>query len=65
MLGISFEERAYAEATNSAAPAELSETSRTQEQRGGVPLSRAIRSNNLWLCVTYVGLIMLMARTYA
>jgi len=28
-------------------------------------LSRALRSNNFWLIVTYVGILMLMARTYA
>jgi len=28
-------------------------------------LSRALRSNNFWLVITYVGILMLMARTYA
>ena len=28
-------------------------------------VSRAIRSHNLWLVLTYVGLILLMARAYA
>jgi len=27
-------------------------------------LSRALRSNSLWLVVTYLGLLMLMARAY-
>jgi hypothetical protein len=31
----------------------------------GEPLSRALRSNNFWLAITYVGLIVLMARVYA
>jgi hypothetical protein len=32
---------------------------------GNDPLARALRSNQLWLVVTYVGLILLMARAYA
>jgi hypothetical protein len=28
-------------------------------------VTRALRSNSLWLVVTYVGLILLMARAYA
>jgi hypothetical protein len=28
-------------------------------------VTRALRSNSLWLVVTYVGLILLMARVYA
>jgi hypothetical protein len=31
---------------------------------GGI-VARALKSNNLWLVVTYVGLILLMARAYA
>ena len=31
----------------------------------GESVTRALRSNSLWLVVTYVGLILLMARTYA
>ena len=32
--------------------------------KGGL-VSRALRSHNLWLAVGYVGLLVLMARTYA
>jgi len=28
-------------------------------------LARALRNHNVWLALTYVGLILLMARTYA
>jgi len=28
-------------------------------------LARAFRNHNVWLVLTYVGLILLMARTYA
>jgi hypothetical protein len=31
----------------------------------GEIVARALRSNNLWLVVTYLGLILLMARVYA
>ncbi len=31
----------------------------------GGTLTRALRSNQLWLVVTYVGLLLLMARAYA
>jgi hypothetical protein len=37
----------------------------THETPRGDPLSRALRSNNFWLGITYVGLIMLIARAYA
>ena len=30
----------------------------------GRSMEKALRSNNLWLTVTYVGLILLMARAY-
>lgn len=32
---------------------------------GGMDLARALRNHNVWLVLTYVGLILLMARTYA
>ena len=32
---------------------------------GGRPLARALRNHNVWLALTYVGLILLLARTYA
>jgi len=28
-------------------------------------VTRALKSNNFWLCLTYVGLILLIARAYA
>ena len=28
-------------------------------------MTRVLRSNNLWLCLTYLGLILLIARAYA
>jgi hypothetical protein len=31
----------------------------------GESVAKALRSNNFWLVVTYVGLILLMARAYA
>jgi hypothetical protein len=31
----------------------------------GRPVSRALKSQKLWLALTYLGLILLMARTYA
>jgi hypothetical protein len=31
----------------------------------GELMSRALKSHNLWLSVTYIGLILLMARAYA
>ena len=31
----------------------------------GGPLARALRNHNVWLALTYVGLILLMARAYA
>jgi hypothetical protein len=31
----------------------------------GRDLARALRNHNVWLVLTYVGLILLMARTYA
>jgi hypothetical protein len=33
--------------------------------QGGWDLARALRNHNVWLVLTYVGLILLMARTYA
>jgi hypothetical protein len=33
--------------------------------RKGERVTRALRSEKLWLSLTYVGLILLMARTYA
>ena len=35
------------------------------EATRGVLVSRAIKNQNLWLAVGYVGLLILMARTYA
>ena len=35
------------------------------EKEGWVSMSRALRNHSLWLLLTYVGLILLMARTYA
>jgi len=32
---------------------------------GGWILARALRNHNVWLTLAYVGLILLMARTYA
>ena len=32
---------------------------------GGSPLTRALRSHQLWLSLTYLGLLVLMARAYA
>ena len=32
---------------------------------GGITVARALRNHNVWLVLTYVGLILLMARTYA
>jgi hypothetical protein len=32
---------------------------------GGERVSRALKSQKLWLSLTYLGLILLMARTYA
>lgn len=32
---------------------------------GGELVSRALRNHNLWLTIAYVGIILLMARTYA
>lgn len=34
-------------------------------QPWGTDLARALRNHNVWLVLTYVGLILLMARTYA
>jgi hypothetical protein len=31
----------------------------------GIVVARALRNHNVWLVLTYVGLILLMARTYA
>jgi hypothetical protein len=31
----------------------------------GVLVARALRNHNVWLVLTYVGLILLMARAYA
>jgi len=36
-----------------------------REVQGGFLVARAIRNHNVWLALTYVGLILLMARTYA
>jgi hypothetical protein len=33
--------------------------------QGGRLVARALRNHNVWLTLTYVGLILLMARTYA
>jgi hypothetical protein len=33
--------------------------------RGVFLVARALRNQNVWLVLTYVGLILLMARTYA
>jgi hypothetical protein len=33
--------------------------------RGGEIVSRALRSNNFWLTIAYVGTILLIARAYA
>lgn len=32
---------------------------------GGMVVARALRNHNVWLVLTYVGLILLMARAYA
>lgn len=40
-------------------------TAVNQKSEGKVEVSRALKSHNLWLTVTYVGLILLMARAYA
>ena len=32
---------------------------------GSGSVTRALRSNNFWLCLTYLGLIVLIARAYA
>jgi hypothetical protein len=40
-------------------------TATTRGERGRDLVSRAIRSHNFWLVLTYVGLILLMARAYA
>jgi hypothetical protein len=32
---------------------------------GGFVVARALRNHNVWLVLTYVGLILLMARAYA
>ena len=32
---------------------------------GGTAVARALRNHYVWLMLTYVGLILLMARTYA
>ena len=37
----------------------------TRGERGTDLVSRAIRSHNFWLVLTYLGLILLMARAYA
>lgn len=36
-----------------------------REVQGGFLVARALRNHNVWLALTYVGLILLMARTYA
>ena len=38
---------------------------RSQHEDGGPLVSRALKSQKFWLSLTYVGLILLMARTYA
>ena len=38
---------------------------RSQYEDGGTLVSRALKSQKLWLSLTYLGLILLMARTYA
>ena len=38
---------------------------RDTQREGGFELARAFRNHNVWLALTYVGLILLMARTYA
>ena len=35
------------------------------ETDGGTVVARALRNHNVWLALAYVGLILLMARTYA
>lgn len=37
---------------------------RVPDEEGGL-VSRALKNHNLWLAVTYVGLLALMARAYA
>jgi hypothetical protein len=37
----------------------------SRETPGGIIVARALRNHNVWLVLTYVGLILLMARTYA
>lgn len=32
---------------------------------GGMLVTRALRNHNVWLTLTYVGLILLMARAYS
>ena len=41
------------------------EIERSQHGDAGPFVSRALKSKRLWLSLTYVGLILLMARTYA
>ena len=31
----------------------------------GVPVTRALKSHSLWLTVSYIGLLLLLARAYA
>jgi hypothetical protein len=38
---------------------------RSQHEDGRTLVSRALKSQKLWLALTYLGLILLMARTYA
>ena len=38
---------------------------RSNRNPGSKSVTRALRSSNLWLCLTYLGLIVLIARAYA
>ena len=45
-------------------PLDETQLDETQDRRGDL-VSRALKNQGLWLSVAYVGLILLMARTYA
>jgi hypothetical protein len=46
-------------------PTRLRNRSRNRKDRKGTPLTRALRSHQLWLTITYLGLLVLMARGIA
>lgn len=43
----------------------LLDPSNTEETRKATSLTRALRSHQLWLTITYFGLLLLMARGFA